>query len=143
MTPLIEKLSKIAEEAHKHQQYGTESYFRGHVERVVLQCYHNGTSTEDHIILAYLHDVVEDNDFWTTARLVREGLPEHLAEPLNLLTKSKGCCELDYLLALASNHLALDVKIADAEVNAKGGRKKYQITVPLLKKLRSGELIKK
>lgn len=137
---LIELAAEIAREAHEGQLYGDVSYFDYHIVGVV------GLLPKDAdpitIAAAYLHDVVEDTDI-TTDDLLARGIPLAVCLIVHLLTKQKGECEFEYLLTLAESPEALDVKIADATFNARGGRSKYKITVPLLKALKAGSLIKK
>lgn len=146
MTDLIKRAAELAKTAHESQEYAPGvPYFEGHVEKVVLQCFLNGTCTEKHIVAAYLHDVVEDCPSYPLEYLTETlKLDSDIVEAVKLLSKNtakkKGTSEFEYLLALSLDPLALAVKIADAQVNSRGGRAKYKITVPLLESLRDGKL---
>lgn len=135
---------EIARKAHENQTYDKPGdYFEAHVCQVVLQLYDAGINDEETIMAAYLHDVLEDNPNYSTYTLQREGIPMSVVEIVKHLTKQQNECPLQYLLRLSKDQKALDIKLADAKVNARGGRGKYKITVPLLEALKDGTLLHK
>lgn len=82
----IEKAKEIAEQQHADQKYGDKPYMF-HVEQVVsLVKRKNGTNEE--IILAYLHDVVEDTNF--TIEQVKQVFGERMAKLVSILTDEDG-----------------------------------------------------
>ena len=83
---------------------------------------------------AILHDVVEDRSV-TLEQLLDMGMPYKVVQAVSLLTKKREQTHFGYLLDLAQDPIALKVKIADATFNSRGGRAKYAITLPMLKKL--------
>jgi (p)ppGpp synthase/HD superfamily hydrolase len=138
-TNIVSIARDIARNAHKGQRYGEKDYFTAHVQSVVLQLYDTGTDDPRVIATAYLHDVLEDTDV-TAGNLKEKGIPADVVLATQLLTKVKGVSEFDYFMAISKNPLALRVKVADAAVNARGGRAKYKLTAPLLEALLTGEL---
>jgi (p)ppGpp synthase/HD superfamily hydrolase len=52
--------SKIARKAHAGQKYGLKPYFSGHVAKVVERVTSSPDSLYGHVVVAYLHDIVED-----------------------------------------------------------------------------------
>ena len=65
---------------------------------------------------AVLHDVVEDTD-WTLEDLKSEGFPEELIEALDLLTHRDGVPYEEFVMQLATNEIARQVKLADLRDN--------------------------
>lgn len=80
----------------------------------IFHPYHVAEQMEftDSTVAALLHDVVEDSD-WTIERLRAEGISEDVLEALELLTHKKYVPYLDYIKAMTSNRIAMEVKIAD------------------------------
>ena len=70
---------------------------------------------ESTMILAYLHDVVEDTD--TTLQNIVEEFGINIANDLNLLTHKKGDTYRTYIETLSESKLASLVKIADIKHN--------------------------
>ena len=77
--------------------------------------------TENEIITALLHDVVEDSDF-TIHSLELLDFPKEVVDALKLLTHDPGVEYFDYILALKGNELAKKVKLADLEHNSRRDR---------------------
>lgn len=69
-------------------------------------------TTDEEKIVAYLHDVLEDTDY-TPERLVSEGIPSHLVDVVQLLTKTEGVPYDTYISNIKQNKIATNVKIAD------------------------------
>lgn len=72
---------------------------------------------EDAVILALLHDVVEDTPT-TQEDLRRMGFPENVLEALRLLTHDDAVPYMDYVALIAQNPLARQVKLADLRHNS-------------------------
>lgn len=75
---------------------------------------------ETSIIVALLHDVVEDSNY-TLEELSKYGLgkeKEEVIETLRLLTHDKSVPYMDYIEAIKSNPIARKVKIADLKHNS-------------------------
>lgn len=73
--------------------------------------------TEDEIVTALLHDVVEDTSV-SLADLEREGFSPEVIGAVRLLTHDKGVDYMDYIRALKDNPIARSVKLADLKHNS-------------------------
>ena len=83
--------------------------------------------TEDEVVLALLHDVVEDTAV-TIKDLRQAGVKENVLEALALLTHAKDVPYADYIAAIKRNKLARAVKLADLMHNCdvtRGGDSPY------------------
>lgn len=113
MTPL-EKAIEIALRAHAGQTDKAGAPYVLHPLRMMLRM-------KDLIsmMVAVLHDVVEDGPGWTPNRLKEEGIPDDVIEAVSFVTKRPGE-EDDYekfVLRAASHPVARRVKLADLEDN--------------------------
>ncbi len=72
--------------------------------------------TEEEMIVAILHDVIEDTAV-TLGDLKAEGFSDDLLAALDLLTKKRGQTYDEYISAISRNSLARAVKIEDLEDN--------------------------
>ncbi len=118
MKPL-EKAIAIAIDAHAGQTDKAGAPYVLHPLRIMLRM-----ETDDEMMAAVLHDVVEDADDWTLDRLLVEGIPSDVVEAVKFLTKRPEE-ENDYpaFIARASrNPIARRVKLADLEDNMDLGR---------------------
>lgn len=100
--------------------------------------------TEDAIIVALLHDVLEDTNI-TLNYLTEQGFSKNITDALNLLTHNKNEDYYEYIRRIKTNPLATKVKIADLIHNSdmtrlKGTRdkdilrlEKYKQSLQLLK----------
>ncbi len=68
--------------------------------------------TEHEVIVALLHDVVEDTDV-TLEDLAAEGFPRDVLEAVRLLTHDRSVPYMEYIAGLKDNALAKKVKMAD------------------------------
>ena len=104
----------IAKQAHMGQtrRDGRTAYFN-HVDEVAQRVSHLSV---EHIVVAYLHDVLEDTDF-TVAQLKSLGVSQYCIDSIVLLTKKKGQKYMDYLEDIRRFPLTRDVKIADMLTN--------------------------
>ena len=73
--------------------------------------------TEDTVVAALLHDVVEDTDY-TFEDLVSMGFSEEVIKALRLLTHDDATPYMEYVAAVKSNPIAKAVKIADLKHNS-------------------------
>jgi (p)ppGpp synthase/HD superfamily hydrolase len=78
---------------------------------------------EDYMIVAVLHDVIEDSD-WTTKQLLEEGFDPEIVYSLDTLTHKKGIDYDLYIKVIALNPMAKAVKLRDLEHNTKVTRLK-------------------
>ena len=107
----VKKALLIAYEAHAGQfDQAGYPYF--------LHPYHlaEQMTDEDGVIVALLHDVVEDTDV-TLDDLRREGFDETILSALSLLTHVKGIPYAEYVDRIKDDPLARRVKIADLRHN--------------------------
>lgn len=111
-TPQIKKAIKICYEAHKDQ------YDKGGLP-YVFHPFHlaEQMKEEDEIIVALLHDVIEDSDY-TLIDLEEAGFSENVLNALKLLTHQKSVPYMEYIKNIKSNSLAAKVKLADLKHNS-------------------------
>ena len=73
--------------------------------------------TEETVVVALLHDVMEDTDY-TAADLEKEGFDGEILEALLLLTHKEGVDYMDYVAKIKENEIAREVKLADLNHNS-------------------------
>lgn len=111
-TPLTKKAMRLCFEAHKDQTDKGGMPYVFHPFHVAEQM-----QTEETVIVALLHDVVEDTDY-TIDDLRAMGFPEPVTDALTLLTHTKGIPYMEYVAAIKSNPIATAVKLADLRHNS-------------------------
>lgn len=100
---------------HGKSDYGGNDYFGGHVESVAERVSNNGGDT-DAIIVAYLHDVLEDSNL--NPGELEKIFPPRIVEAVSLLTHERSDEQYyEYMERLSSNPLAFVVKVAEVEDN--------------------------
>ena len=132
---------KIASDAHLNQtDRGGHTYIL-HPLWVMHKVRHLG---EDYMIVAVLHDVIEDTEV-TLDDLFNINFNNNILAALDLLTHKVDIPYMDYIENLAYNNLAREVKLRDLEHNSKITRlkglrekdfqrlQKYQIAYEYLK----------
>jgi len=72
--------------------------------------------SEAEMIIAVLHDVVEDSH-WTIEDLRKEGFPEEVLHAVDRLTRREGEDYFDFIKRVKGNSLARKIKLADLEDN--------------------------
>lgn len=117
-SPLIKKASLIMFDAHK-EDYDKAGYpYVMHPLHLAEQM-----DSENAVILALLHDVVEDHgERYSFESLLAEGIPAEVVEALKLLTHEDGVPYLDYVAEIAKHPLARGVKMADLRHNLDASR---------------------
>ena len=110
-TPLINKALSIAYDAHNGQTDKSGTPYIYHPAFLAAQM-----DTENEIITALLHDVIEDTTV-TFADLEREGFPPAVLDALRLLTHTDGGEYMDYVRRVKENPLAAKIKLADLRHN--------------------------
>lgn len=78
---------------------------------------------EDYMIVAVLHDVIEDSD-WTFQKMIDERFNQNVIHALRLLTHDKRVSYDDYIKLIATDPIAKAVKLRDLEHNTKVTRLK-------------------
>ncbi|HMP77077.1 MAG TPA: HD domain-containing protein [Kiritimatiellia bacterium] len=109
--PDLKTAIHIAVEAHHGQERKNGHPYILHPIRVML-----AMRTEEEMMAAILHDVVEDTGV-TLADLKRARFPRGVLKAVDLLTKRPGQDYGAYLSALAKNPIARAVKIGDLRDN--------------------------
>ncbi len=108
MSNLLEKAIAVALEAHAGVLTRSGRPYIIHPLRLM-----NQMETEEEMIAAVLHDVVEDSPI-TLDDLAKIGFSQRVLDALALLTHNKKTTTYeDYILALKANMLARKIKLAD------------------------------
>lgn len=108
---LVKKAEIIARKAHKGQlDKAGEDYF-SHPKRVSINFYE-----DQDIIVALLHDVIEDTDI-TIERLRKEGFSNEVLEALDAITKKDSESYDAFIERVKDNPIAIKVKLADLRDN--------------------------
>jgi len=115
-TPLTRLAMRISYDAHHGQSDNDGVPYIYHPIAVAEQM-----QTEDGIITALLHDVIEDTDV-TPDALAANGFTPAVLEALNLLTHGSDEPYENYLRRLRENPLALAVKLSDIAHNSQPDR---------------------
>lgn len=111
-TPTVKAALKLAFKAHDGQLDRSGIPYVHHPLHLAEQM-----ETEDEIVVALLHDVMEDTDY-TPDDLRAIGVSDAAMEALLLLTHDASVPYLDYVHALKDNPLARKVKLADLRHNS-------------------------
>jgi len=107
----IDKAIKIALEAHFGQvDKGGKPYIL-HPLRLMMKF-----QNETEMIVAVLHDVIEDSDY-SIDDLKKTGFPNEVTDALECLTKKNQEKYDDFILRIISNSLAKKIKIEDIKDN--------------------------
>lgn len=122
--PRVAEAFEFCVVAHREQRYGARPYYTHPLE--VAETVANGPfatqATEDEIIAALLHDVVEDTDFDLSD--ISERLGDNVAEIVALVTKDRALSYEGNILRIISsgNRSAMKVKWADNMANMTGDK---------------------
>lgn len=111
-TDLTKKALKLSFEAHKNQVDKSGMPYVYHPFHLAEQM-----ETEDAVIVALLHDVVEDTDY-TIDDIKELGFSKRVIEALELMTHDKSVPYMDYVAKIKDNPIAKAVKIADLKHNS-------------------------
>ena len=111
-TPLTKKAMRLCFDAHKDQVDKSGMPYVFHPFHVAEQM-----QTEETVVVALLHDVVEDTDY-TIDDLRTMGFPEAITDALALMTHAKGEPYMEYVARLRDNPIARSVKLADLQHNS-------------------------
>lgn len=111
-TDLTKKALKLCFDIHKEQLDKSGLPYVFHPFHLAEQM-----ETEETIVVALLHDVVEDSDC-TLDDLRRMGFPQPILDALRLLTHDPAVEYMDYVRSIKDNPIARAVKLADLRHNA-------------------------
>jgi (p)ppGpp synthase/HD superfamily hydrolase len=103
---------KLCFEAHKEQRDKSGLPYVFHPFHLAEQM-----QTEETVIVALLHDLVEDTDY-TIADLTEMGFDKAVTDAIALMTHVKGVEYMAYVRAIKENPIAKTVKLADLKHNA-------------------------
>ena len=109
---MLDKAITIAAQAHLGQKDRTGAPYILHPLKMMFRL-----ESEVEMIVAVLHDVVEDNPDWDFDRLRQEGFSEEIIEALDHVTRREGESYESFVERSAQNALARRVKVADLEDN--------------------------
>lgn len=121
---IIEDVIKFAERKHSDQKYGSYPYIN-HLNDVARNTELLLTKNEMHLfnhtlfdalVLAYLHDILEDTDC-KMDELINLGVNDSILIALDLITKKSNIKYNEYIENVMSNELSHVVKIADTMSN--------------------------
>src|SRR5262245_11766928 len=107
----LEKAILIAAQAHLGQKDKAGAPYILHPLRLMMRM-----DSEDAMIAAVLHDVVEDSDC-TLEQLRGEGFSEEVLHAVDCLTNRDGESYDEFIARVQPNAIARQVKIADLEDN--------------------------
>ncbi len=107
----IEYAVAIAAEAHRGQKDKSGAVYLLHPLRLMFRM-----KSEESMMAAVLHDVVEDSD-WTLERLLEAGFSRQVVDAVDCLTNREGEDYGEFVERVKKNPIALEVKIADLEDN--------------------------
>lgn len=111
-TVMTKKALRLCFDAHSHQVDKSGMPYVFHPFHLAEQM-----DTEESMVVALLHDVVEDADF-TLEDLVEMGYPSTVIDALALMTHDPGIPYMDYIKKISGNALATKVKLADLRHNS-------------------------
>lgn len=112
---LLELARTLSQTYHTDQKYGQEDYFAYHITGVVNSLkLHN--YSENFLIVAYLHDIVEDTE--VSLDTIKNLFGVNIANAVDAITKRDGEARPDYLARCSKNNIARMVKLHDAMFNA-------------------------
>ena len=111
-TATLEDAISIAALAHKGQTDKAGAAYILHPLRMMMQM-----KSEGAMMVAVLHDVVEDSDDWTFEKLREQGFSEEVLTALDCVTKRAGESYEQFIERAQTNPIAREVKIADLEDN--------------------------
>lgn len=132
----ITKIYDFAKDLHKGQKYGKESYWDGHIAKVIntIELPSGVYSDSDFSMIVYalaaLHDGIEDQNLSIEKAIsvvmeagFSQAMAYRFASALLAITKAEGEDYVEYLGRVKSDEIAKIVKIADVRSNLCSERK--------------------
>jgi len=116
----IELATELALNFHRGQRDADGDPYILHLMRVMLKC-HCASAKQ----AGLLHDILEDTSA-TEEDLIQAGICPNVTQSVKRLTRTAHIDYADYILTLAEDPIAKEVKIADLEDNYAIGRVKYR-----------------
>lgn len=133
----LQEVREFAKKAHAGQLYDGKDYFTTHVLDVALRVGNDPRATDEHVMAALLHDVLEDNKDLYIEDLQELLGPEYprVVYAVFKLTKADNETYEQYMAQLVQDPIATLVKFHDSSANFEyGGRKKYAKNMEYLTK---------
>lgn len=139
-TEMTKKALRLSFEAHKNQVDKSGIPYVYHPFHLAEQM-----DSEEAVIVALLHDVVEDTEY-TIEDIAEMGFSKPVTEALMLMTHDETVPYMDYVSKIKPNPIARAVKLADLRHNSDISRldvvddkarnrvQKYQAAIALLEK---------
>lgn len=106
-TEQTKKALKLCFKAHKDQVDKSGIPYVFHPFHLAEQM-----ETEETIIVALLHDIIEDTEY-TIEDLIKEGFDKTVVDAVALMTHADGVDYMQYIAAIKQNPIAKAVKLAD------------------------------
>lgn len=124
MSNLINRAKAIARIAHAGMKYGAADYFAGHVEKVVARVKADPDARPGDIVVAYLHDVVEDTAV-TFTDLIDAGFNAAIVNSIKKITRNPDIEYFEYIRGIAADEddFAYMVKYHDIKENLMNSEK--------------------
>lgn len=111
-TEKTKRALKLCFDAHKDQKDKSGMPYVFHPFHLAEQM-----TTEETIIVALLHDVIEDTDY-TIEDLIKMGFDNNVTTAISLMTHSPQVDYMEYVGIIKNNPIARKVKIADLKHNS-------------------------
>ena len=111
-TENTKKALKLCFEAHKNQLDKSGMPYVFHPFHLAEQM-----ETEETVIVALLHDLVEDTDY-SIEDLINMGFSKNVIDAVALMTHADGVDYMDYVRLIAESPIAKAVKMADLKHNS-------------------------
>jgi len=111
-TEQTKKALKLCFKAHKDQVDKSGIPYVFHPFHLAEQM-----ETEETIIVALLHDIIEDTEY-TIEDLIKEGFDKTVVDAVALMTHADGVDYMQYIAAIKQNPIAKAVKLADLRHNS-------------------------
>ena len=111
-TPMTKKALKLCFDAHKDQVDKSGMPYVFHPFHLAEQM-----TTEETVVVALLHDLVEDTDY-TLEDLTAMGFPGEITDAIALMTHAEDVDYMDYVRKIKTNPIAKAVKLADLKHNS-------------------------
>jgi len=115
-TNLTKKALSLCFEAHKNQLDKSGMPYVFHPFHLAEQM-----ETEETVVVALLHDLVEDTDY-TIDDLKAMGFPQNVTDAIALMTHAPEVDYMDYVAGIKTNPIAKTVKLADLRHNSDTAR---------------------
>jgi (p)ppGpp synthase/HD superfamily hydrolase len=108
----LEKAIGIACKAHKGKKDKAGNSYILHPLRVMMRM-----DSPRAMMVAVMHDVVEDSEKWTLQKLNDEGFDQEVINAIDALTKRGEETYMEFIERVSQNKIGIKVKLADLEDN--------------------------